>query len=922
MFSKLFTPKLQHPDPQKRLSALEALTASDEDMVLLSQLALNDPDTNVREQALNRFETHVSDQTTIEAMTAMNLFNIAEPSMKAKIVVHIKDQKCLEQCIENSIDQQDLMLLASKSVLPQARKKAAEKISGLDNLKQLQIQTNDKNVLQLVRQKINLIKDQQKASDAAEETLGQVCYALERLSKSDFEPMMTSRVNLLESHWLEVDDQYKSEFVDRYNQASKQCHEIIRQAHEQQALAEFEKSQNEICLTICDDYENKISKLALNAVEAWPNVQEEIEQQWVTCNQNFSPKVEISERFHTLKSASEKMLTVIEALKDDTVDTDLEQLSELDIDTLKTHEQKLFDLTRNLNWPYKFKQPDFFLQIKNQQNQIKNRLKDQQSAQKKKLMQIDSKISILKSHIRQKNLIKANRMLNYIQSLIDELPETVRLKEHDKMNSVIISLNELRGLNEFITQPKKLELCEQMEALVNKNIEPEKLMDKIKGIQSKWKSLATSDAQADDILWERFKLAADKAYLPCAAYLAELEEVKNKNLSARIELIKQLEKQLGEQQWEHVDWKHIQVTHTNYWKQWRSLSPVFFSQNKAHQKKFESLIAVLKDKLDAEKNENHQIYDQLIDRVVQLAESLSDDNVDEAIEQVKRIQASWKNVGIAHFNKSRKQWNKFHKCCDQVFEYQRDKLKLKRQHEHKQLDQVHELVNKIRALIKLPDEQFADSQTDFQNLVEEFESIEVPEFHKEKSQRLFNRAGEDYQSHLAGLGKRNKLQAHNIIRQAAVLCCKAETLALSGADQSEFDNLKSEYAALNLEKELAQKETAETLKQRIDAASSVIGGTEKFDPDQCKKNELALSELAIRLEVLFDLPTPEYALKQRMDYQLEQLQLGIKPALSVQDKQKTLLDIELGWYQIGAVSVDARKMLEQRLAIVIKQAEN
>ena len=77
-----------------------------------------------------------------------------------------------------------------------------------------------------------------------------------------------------------------------------------------------------------------------------------------------------------------------------------------------------------------------------------------------------------------------------------------------------------------------------------------------------------------------------------------------------------------------------------------------------------------------------------------------------------------------------------------------------------------------------------------------------------------------------------------------------------------------------------------------------------------------------KLEVLFDLQTPEYALKQRMDYQLQQLQSGIKPALSTAEKQVKLLQLELDWYQIGTVSVDARKTLEQRLAAVIKQAEN
>ena len=917
MFSKLFAPKLQHADPVKRIAALKALTASDEDVLLISQLALTDADKSVREQALDHLDNQITDKTKIDADTAMRLFDIGSNTLKQKCIVHINDQNNLDKCIDATDDEQILMLLAHKSILPLARKNAVIKITDLENLKQLQSLSKDKNVLQVVRQKISEGKAQEKAKNAATQTLEQICEALERLSKSEFESMMVSRVNLLQTHWEEVDEQYKSEFALRYEQAHKQCHQIISQAHEQQALMEFEQSQNEICRVVCEKFETEISALTSEAVEDWPTIRRSIEQQWESCSKGFAPSVENSEKFYMLKSAAEKVESLIDDCKNNDVKTQIDQVLEGDLDVLKTYEQKLFMLTRQLSWPFKIKKPMLFSQLTNQHRQLKNRLQEIQKAQKKQLTQIDSKVTVLKSHIRQKNLIKANRMLNYIQNLIDELHEEVRLKEQDKINPVIISLNDLRGLNQFVTQPKKLDLCDQMEALINKKIAPEKLMDEIKNIQSKWKSLATSDADADDVLWERFKQAADKAYLPCAAYLNDLEKLKNQNLAARVALSEKLEKELGEHSWEHVDWKQVQLSYTQYWKQWRSLSPVFFSQNKPVQKKFETQVAVFKDKLDNEKNENHELYDELINRVGELAESLSDENVGAAIEQVKRIQVSWKNVGITHFNKSRKQWNKFQKTCDKVFEFQRQKHQSLRQQENLQLDQVHDLVNKIKALIKLPDETFADSQADYQKLVEDFELIEVPEFHKEKSQRLFERTCEAYQTHLAGLGKRNKLQAYKKIRQAAALCCKAESLAINGADRSVFEALKADYDALALDKSNAEK-----FNQRIETASSILDNVENFDQQLAEENELVLSQLAVSLEVLFDLETPDYARKQRMDYQLQQLSQGLKPALSMPEKQVKLLALESDWYQVGALSVQPREKLEQRLAVVIKQAEN
>ena len=917
MFSKLFTPKLKHPDPAKRLAALKSLTAKDQDIEQLSQLALTDEDSGVREHALSLFFEKMTEQTTIDNSTAMALFARADATNKEKLIGHINDHDELHQCIDATDDQTVLMLIASKSVLPVIRKYAAEKISGLDNLKQLQAQTSDKNVLQVTRQKINEIKSQQKARQAANETLNQICDALERLSRSEFESMTTSRIKLLESHWQELDDEYKAEFVERYEQACQRCYELIRLEREQQALAEYEQAQNEVCQAVCEDFENEISTLELGSLDHWSKVRLRHEQNWASANKAFTPAVEVSERFFSLKPIADNIDSLITELKTEFSDFDPEQILAQDVETLHIAEQKLYNLTRQLSWPYKLKQPQLYVQLKSQHQQVKKQLQEKKKAQKKKLAQIDTKVTILKSHIRQKNLIKANRMFNYIQNLIEELPEALRVTEHSKMEAVVNALNELRGLNEFITQPKKLELCEQMEALVNKKVPAEKLMDEIKRIQQKWKSLATSDADADDVLWERFKQAADKAYEPCAAYLNEQEKLKNKNLEGRIALIGKLEKQLGEQSWEHVDWKQVQQDYTQYWKQWRALAPVFFSQNKPHQKTFESLIGEYKTRLDAEKNENHELYNQLIDRVGKLSEELTEDNVDDAIEQVKRIQASWKNIGITHFNKSRKQWNKFQKTCDSVFEFQRLKHKSIREQENQQMDEVHALVNNIKALIKLPDETFASSQADYQALVEAFENIELPAFHEEKGARLFNRVCEDYQTHLAGLGQRSKQQAHKLTRQAAQLCNNAETLAQTGADRNEFNALKTEFDSMTLNKTIA-----ENLNQRIETAAIILDNPDNHNPQQCSENEQCLAQLAIELEVLFDLKTPDHALKQRMDYQLEQLQQGLKPTLTPAEKLQQLEELETRWYQVGMVSVEARASLEQRLAQVIKKAEN
>lgn len=82
-----------------------------------------------------------------------------------------------------------------------------------------------------------------------------------------------------------------------------------------------------------------------------------------------------------------------------------------------------------------------------------------------------------------------------------------------------------------------------------------------------------------------------------------------------------------------------------------------------------------------------------------------------------------------------------------------------------------------------------------------------------------------------------------------------------------------------------------------------------------------MNELAIKMEVLFDLESPDHAKQQRMNFQLQRLQAGIKPTASPQQKLDQLLEAEIQWYSVGIVNVDSRKELEARLQAVIKQAE-
>ncbi len=81
-------------------------------------------------------------------------------------------------------------------------------------------------------------------------------------------------------------------------------------------------------------------------------------------------------------------------------------------------------------------------------------------------------------------------------------------------------LNELRQWKDYVVAPKRIELIEEMEALVGSQEEPEALAEHVRALQQEWRTMnkgIASDASADG---ERFQQAFQAAFKPCQEYFA------------------------------------------------------------------------------------------------------------------------------------------------------------------------------------------------------------------------------------------------------------------------------------------------------------------------------------------------------------------------------------------------------------------
>ncbi|WP_197473653.1 DUF349 domain-containing protein, partial [Oleiphilus sp. HI0066] len=127
-------------------------------------------------------------------------------------------------------------------------------------------------------------------------------------------------------------------------------------------------------------------------------------------------------------------------------------------------------------------------------------------------------------------------------------------------------LNELRDWQGFAASPEQERLCESMEALIDKHIDPQEKSAQIKQLQERWKSLGGAQ---DPALWQRFSNAAEAAFAPCAEYYSEQGELKKANLEKRKKLAAELAEFVEQINWETVDWKAVEKINRQARNEWR-----------------------------------------------------------------------------------------------------------------------------------------------------------------------------------------------------------------------------------------------------------------------------------------------------------------------------------------------------------------
>jgi hypothetical protein len=462
-------------------------------------------------------------------------------------------------------------------------------------------------------------------------------------------------------------------------------------------------------------------------------------------------------------------------------------------------------------------------------------------------------------------------------------------------------LSELKQWKEHAVAPKRIELIEEMETLIGSTEEPKILSERIKSLQQEWRTISkgiVSDASAD---WERFHRASQAAYQPCREYFAAQAALRKQNLENRKALLERLTAFEATQNGEHPDWRLLASVLREAPQEWRQYFPVDREANRAVQEDFQGAMGRLQARLDTWYESNVADKQSLIKRARHL---LTQQDVREAIEAVKRLQILWKETGLAPRDQDQSLWSEFREVCDAVYQ--------KRQQAHAEYSAGLEaakveavaLCEEGERIAALSGAALLEGRAKMAELRAAFDALgEMPRGDARGLQDRFERALALCEAQIAQQQVRDAEQSFTHLFEAGRHIRAYERAASRNADPSEREALKQTAEAFIAGVQHWPKGGLQTVKETLANAGSVS------DADSADR-EKSLRMLCIRCEIESEMPTPPEDEPLRREYQVQRLMQGMGQGHHANDGDWDAMTLE--WIRIAAISPAVHESLQSR----------
>jgi len=886
LLEKFFKPKWQHKDAAVRKQALAGLS----DEKILVQVANQDSDKEIRLLALSKIQSKqnlaeflVSEQSDIRKqaqqqhlaqllpnLSINDLASVASDNDLVSIATYTQDENIRLGAINKLSDEGIRLDIACNNPVAKVRLAAAQGIQQSDALAKLMqvAQGKDKALYRFCKEQLGASKAAEDAEKALQNKITTNINNAEQLAKSVYSPEFNGRLQLLKQNWAALTNQSS-------DQQSAFASAIATAEHTLGGhIAEEKAAQDKLAAiaTAKETFINVISRLAELEFNAEISAQlKALELDWQQAKQVSKPDSEQNKTFeNSLQTWLGLANTRSQLVEQEDVITDFikqsQQLEKTSLSKSQNLQKDITKLLKQLPWkpaalqltlstPALLVELDQALQtvIKHNQN-----LTAHEADSSKELAKL---LVELEGHIEDGHLKEANKCHQQALKALKKISQQEAKKYQRQYQSLTAQLTEIRDWQGYAATPKKEALCVSMEALVDSEINPEILADKIQALQEEWKSIGPIARQDDKILWNRFRAAADKAYLPCKAYYADIASQRQQNLVNRQALIAQLVEYEANMDWDTADWGIVQKTLDAARETFRNFSPVDRHEHKNSQASLQEISDKIYAHIKAEYQRNIEAKEALIAQTKALQEV---EELSQAIEQSKQLQGQWKTIGMTPNKADQKLWQAFRLACDAVFARRDQQRQQNKAQIEVSIEQAEAIVINAEAIVaEMGNEIKAEQKDALQQCQSDFAELSLPKAVYAKLRKRLSDAQQQQEESISQAKLAKKQQAWiTLTDKLSAISLKAQdadkATALYQPDESEFK-----------------------LPQGIDKALLVS----KWQTEGSAQSSVeALRDGCIGLEIIAGLDSPADDQQARMAFQVKRLAQGLGQAGSLQQQ--------------------------------------
>lgn len=383
----------------------------------------------------------------------------------------------------------------------------------------------------------------------------------------------------------------------------------------------------------------------------------------------------------------------------------------------------------------------------------------------------------------------------------------------------------------LIEEAKKLEASE----------DPIEASRNLQELHKNWREIGPVAKDIREEIWEEFKNISTVINKRHQEYFEQRKAREQANEEAKTKLCEEVESLKFDNIENFADWDKLTENIKELQARWKELG---FASRKANNALFARFRKTIDDFFAAKTEFYKKVREEFkanLDKKTALcvkAEELAEsENLNDATEEVKKLQEEWKTIGSVERKQSDIVWKRFKKACNSVFERRRKVHESKKEEENANLDAKRDVIARLTAIFE-ETEETGDSIKRMRVLQDEWRNIGFVPFSKKES------IGQAYKEILDKLYEKLNLGAH---RQQARRTSLREHLAASAdprtaisdrirARKADLQTYENNLGFFNV-KSSAGNSMVRELERKIDNIKKEIAELELQLKEQAKSEE-------------------------------------------------------------------------------------